>query len=145
MSRAVDALRIAIPFVWFGMVLAISVLETPLKFRAPGITPALGLGIGRLVFRALNVAELILLAALTAAVAGAEPGSLVVALLTGLWIVLLVQALALRPALDRRAQLIMDGRTPPRSSLHLVYVALEGAKLLAVPTLGTLLILEALP
>ena len=39
----------AVAFVWLGMVLAISFLETPLKFRAPGITVPLGLGIGRLV------------------------------------------------------------------------------------------------
>ena len=50
-------------FVWLGMVLAISFLETPLKFRAPGITLPLGLGIGRLVFRALNTAEVVLAAA----------------------------------------------------------------------------------
>lgn len=40
------------------MVLAISFLEAPLKFRAPGITVPLGLGIGRLVFQAFNAVEL---------------------------------------------------------------------------------------
>jgi len=54
----------AVAFVWLGMVLAISFLETPLKFRAPGITVPLGLGIGRLVFRALNTVEVVLAAAL---------------------------------------------------------------------------------
>ena len=54
-------------FVWLGMVLAISFLETPLKFRAPGITLPLGLGIGRLVFRALNTTEITLAAVLLAA------------------------------------------------------------------------------
>jgi hypothetical protein len=49
-----------VPFTWFGLVLGISVLETPLKFRAPRMTPALGLGVGRLVFRALKAAELVL-------------------------------------------------------------------------------------
>jgi hypothetical protein len=47
-----QGLALAVPFLWLGMVLAISFLEAPLKFRAPGITLALGLGIGRLVFRA---------------------------------------------------------------------------------------------
>ena len=32
----------ALTFVWLGMVLAISFIETPLKFRAPGMTHALG-------------------------------------------------------------------------------------------------------
>ena len=55
-----NVVQIAVPFIWLGMVLAISFLETPLKFRAPGITVPLGLGIGRLVFRALAVVELAL-------------------------------------------------------------------------------------
>jgi hypothetical protein len=49
-----EVVQIAVPFVWLGVVLAISFLETPLKFRAPGITVPLGLGVGRLVFRALR-------------------------------------------------------------------------------------------
>lgn len=53
-------MQMAVPFIWLGMVLAISFLETPLKFRAPGITVPLGLGVGRLIFRALNAAELAL-------------------------------------------------------------------------------------
>ena len=43
----------AIAFTWFGLVLGISFLEAPLKFRAPGVTTQLGLGIGRVVFAAL--------------------------------------------------------------------------------------------
>jgi hypothetical protein len=54
-----SATAVAATFVWLGMVLAISFLEAPLKFRAPGITVPLGLGIGRLVFRALNACELV--------------------------------------------------------------------------------------
>ena len=54
-------------FAWLGMLLGISFLETPLKFRAPGITLPLGLGIGRLVFRALNATEITLAAVLLAA------------------------------------------------------------------------------
>ena len=35
--------QVAVPFTWLGTVLAISFLETPLRFRAPGITVSLGL------------------------------------------------------------------------------------------------------
>jgi hypothetical protein len=41
-------LQIAIPFIWFGAIGAISFMEAPLKFTAPNITLALGLGIGRI-------------------------------------------------------------------------------------------------
>jgi hypothetical protein len=40
------SISVAAAFTWLGMVLAISFLETPVKFRAPGITIPLGLGIG---------------------------------------------------------------------------------------------------
>ena len=46
--RLAAMVQLAVPFIWFGMALAISFLETPLKFRAPGITVPLGLGIGLL-------------------------------------------------------------------------------------------------
>ena len=51
------AITVAVTFIWLGMVLAISFLEAPLKFRAPNVTLQIGLGIGRLVFRALNTVE----------------------------------------------------------------------------------------
>jgi hypothetical protein len=40
------AVATGVTFVWLGMVLAISFLETPLKFRAPEVTLRVGLGIG---------------------------------------------------------------------------------------------------
>lgn len=54
------AIAAALTFVWLGLVLAISFLEAPLKFRAPGVTLQIGVGIGRLVFRALNTVEALL-------------------------------------------------------------------------------------
>ncbi|WP_407690773.1 hypothetical protein [Saccharothrix syringae] len=51
------AVLAGIACLWLGMAPAISFPEAPLKFRAPGVTVAIGLGIGRIVFRALNVVE----------------------------------------------------------------------------------------
>jgi hypothetical protein len=144
MSRAGELLQIAIPFVWLGMVLAISGLETPLKFRAPGVTRAVGLGIGRLVFRFLNIAELVLLVALTAALAGAPWGVGRVVLVAVLWVLLLAQMCGLRPPLDRRVKVIVDGGRPPQSSLHHWYIALEAVKILALPVIGVLLTIPLL-
>lgn len=67
------------------------------------------------------------------------------ALTATLWAVLLVQLLGLRPALDRRARLIIDGATPSPSSLHHLYIALEGLKILSLPILATLLLFAVLP
>ncbi|MGH3797957.1 MAG: hypothetical protein ACRDSP_24095 [Pseudonocardiaceae bacterium] len=144
MRAGIDVVvQIAVPFIWLGMVLGISGLETPLRFRAPGITVALGLGIGRLVFRALNAAELVLAVVLTVAVlAGARgPGTTAIAVLIALWVLLVAQVAVLRPRLDRRARRILAGDAPPRSHLHLAYIALEGVKFVLLPVLGVILIL----
>ncbi|MGH3766699.1 MAG: hypothetical protein ACRDS0_04935 [Pseudonocardiaceae bacterium] len=135
--------QIAAPFIWLGMVLAISFLETSLKFRAPGITVALGLGIGRLVFRAFYSVELVLAVALTAAMfadqAGVSgrgvPGALI-----ALWAVLVGQVAVLRLRLERRTRHILAGQNPPRSYLHLAYITLEAAKAVLLAVFGALLI-----
>ncbi len=62
-----SAVAVAAIFLWLGMVVAISFIEAPLKFRAPGVTLQIGLGIGRLVFRALNGCELLLAVAVAIA------------------------------------------------------------------------------
>ena len=134
-------LDVGATFVWLGMVTAISLLEAPLKFRAPGITLALGLGIGRLVFRALNRAEAVLAALATAGLLLDPHGVATGLLLAALWVVLLVQRFAIRPTLDRRAVLVIGGATPPPSRVHLAYVALEAVKVAGLATLGTTLVL----
>ena len=119
MTGLAGIVAIGVPFVWLGMVVAISVLETPLKFRTPGITLGLALAIGRIVFRALGVAELTLADALTAALAAAETvGEPRVGVADGilpgsLWLMLLVQIGLLRPRLDRRVVRVLAGDNPP--------------------------------
>ncbi|WP_170934270.1 hypothetical protein [Microbacterium sp. JB110] len=126
--------------VWLGMVIAISFLEAPLKFRAPGITVPLGLGIGRLVFRALNIAEavlaLIVLAGLALAAWPAAGFWLLAAIL-----ILVVQLAVVRPVLQRRSNRVLAGETSgKRSRMHRVYPALEAFKVVALLAGGLLLL-----
>jgi hypothetical protein len=122
-------LPLALACIWLGMVLAISI-EAPLKFRAPGITLPLGLGIGRLVFRALNASEIVLATA-TAVTFALVPRPLpATVLLIALAVTLVVQVALLRPRLEARAAVIIAGETPPKSRTHLVYIALEGVKVI---------------
>ena len=130
-----------IPMLWLGMVLAISFLEAPLKFRAPGVTTQLGLGIGRVVFRALNIAEAVLAVLLVVA-------ALVVGLSTGPWVwllvtvaILIVQLAAVRPLLSRRSDQVLAGADQPRSHAHFWYIGLEVAKV--VTLVGTAIVAAA--
>jgi hypothetical protein len=137
------ALAVAAIFVWLGMVFAISFLEAPLKFRAPGITLPLGLGIGRLVFRALNVCEVVLAAvALVAVVLGRAPGGAAVALVVAV-VALGVQVLVVRPALTRRSDAVLADPAVAesgRSNAHVGYVGCEAVKVVALLSSGVLLL-----
>ena len=75
---------------WLGMVVAISFLEALLKFRAPRVTLPVGLGIGRLVFKALNV-EVVLLLVLSVACLVARPDSIALILFAAVAALLMAQ------------------------------------------------------
>lgn len=45
MNTTPAAVAAAVTFVWLGMAVEISFLEAPLKFRAPGVTVPIGLGV----------------------------------------------------------------------------------------------------
>lgn len=135
------SLAAAVTFVWLGMVLAISFLEAPLKFRAPGVTLTIGLGIGRLVFWALNAVEsvLALVIVVSLLLGPPAPGA---AVTLGVAIAALgVQLVLVRPALTRRTNAVLSGEpTERRSHAHLVYVAVEVIKVVALLLGGTMLL-----
>ena len=135
-----SAVAVAVVFVWLGMVAAISFVETPLKFRAPDVTLQIGLGIGRLVFRALNGCEL-LLAAVLAGTFAVEPPPLGVAVAAGVAVVtLLAQVLIVRPRLTRRSDAVLAGGDGPRSHAHWAYVGLELVKVAGLLIAGVLVL-----
>ncbi|MDF3307030.1 hypothetical protein [Rhodococcus sp. T2V] len=137
---AAHAVSIAVTFVWLGMVIAISFLEAPLKFRAPGVTVRLGLGIGRLVFRALNVTEMVWAALLVAGLLIEGPPARVVMAGATAVAVLVVQLVGVRPRLTRRSDRVLAGEDVPRSHAHYVYIALEVVKVVALFATGVLLL-----
>ena len=131
---------VAAVFVWLGMVLAISFLEAPLKFRAPGVTLEVGLGIGRLVFRALNFCE-VLFAALIVGTFAFDAPALRVEIAAAVAIgSLFVQVLLVRPALTRRSDAVLAGADAPRSRGHYVYIGFEVIKAMSLLVTGMLLL-----
>lgn len=128
-------------WLWLGMVLAISFLEAPLKFKAPGITIPLGLGIGRLVFRALNIAESVVALALILALLLADPGPTTTWAVAVSVLMLLAQIVAIRPRLSKRAdEVLAGGPHDKRSHAHLWYVGLEVVKVAGLITAGITLL-----
>lgn len=134
-------LAAALVYVWLGMVLAISFIEVPLKFRAPGVTLQIGLGIGRLVFRALNGAEVVLavIIAIAIAMAVGKPSAPALVAFVIAVLALAVQLLGVRPRLTRRSDAVLAGGpevAQSRSRVHYVYVVLELVKVIALIVAG---------
>jgi hypothetical protein len=140
MTNAASAVAVAVTFIWLGMISAISFLEAPLKFRAPDVTLQIGLGIGRLVFRALNTAEVVFAVAILGVIAAGRPAPRVVVALAVALAALAVQLTMVRPRLNRRSDKVLAGLDAPRSRAHYAYVGLEVAKAVALVVAGILLL-----
>jgi hypothetical protein len=134
-------LQTALPLIWFGMVGAISFMEAPLKFRAPGLTRAVGLSIGKIVFRGLNRAEIVLAFLMVVSLFFERPaGNLALYLFGAVLFLLFVQTFWLLPQLNARAERIIGGEDAPPSRVHLIYVVLETAKFALLLILGVVLL-----
>lgn len=111
-------------------------MEAWLKFRAPGVTLPIGLGIGRLVFAALNKVEWVFAVAImisnirTVRKIKISPFYVVAVL------ILILQTVWLLPALDARALLYIEAKPVPPSSLHLYFAIAEGIKFLLLLIFG---------
>ena len=64
--------------------------------------------------------------------AGGTRRWLVAVVCVAAWVGLLLETLWLLPALDERAELVIDGGTPPPSHLHDLYIGIDAAKCLAL-------------
>lgn len=126
---------------WAGFVSAISFLEAWLKFKAPGVTLPLGLGIGKLVFTAMNRTEWVLLALFIFAVVYTRRrlqiiGKTSAILFFTLLILLSLQTFWFLPELNQRADLIIAGQAPEDSLAHLFYGLAEVIKVLSLIALA---------
>ena len=127
-----------IAYAWFGLVLGVSFLATPIKFRAKSLTRPVALDVGRTTFHAFGKLEWVLSVAL-AAIAVRVRSSLQPVdwfLIALVLIVVVAQALWLIPRLDVRVEAIIAGEELPRSHLHTVYAVAEFAKALALLLVG---------
>lgn len=134
------AVAVAVTFVWLGMVGAISFLEAPLKFRAPNVTLQIGLGIGRLVFRALNSVEVTFAIVIGAVIASRPPSVGVIVAFLVAFAALTLQLVVVRPRLNRRSDQVLTGHEGPRSRAHYAYVGFEAIKVIALVVAGILLL-----
>ena len=136
-----SAVAVACVFVWLGMVLAISFMEAPLKFRAPGVTLAVGpghrpAGVSRSQRRGVDTRLGGAGGAGTATAAGAGGGGGLVAV-----VALTAQLLAVRPRLTPRSDAVLAGEGANRRSRATTFTSgLEVIKVIALLVSGILLL-----
>jgi len=140
---------------WAGFVLAVSWMEAWVKFRAPLLAKHVAYDVGRHVFRGLNAVEMPLAASLLALGFVGSAGLLMPGALAA---ILALQVLCLTPLLERLAffriveafdtsdknasqeklalvrelEAKISGSSAPPVSLHIVYVVLEGMKVVGL-------------
>jgi hypothetical protein len=121
-------------FLWIGFVCAISFMEAWIKFQAPGVTLSIGLGIGKLVFSALNKIEWT--CALTLVLAlfyKAHPPFISLRKYVAIpLLILIVQSIWFLPALTERAEGLIAGMNLAPSNIHMYYIAFEVVKVLSL-------------
>jgi hypothetical protein len=125
------ALLVAVS-IWVGLDIGVSFIATATKFLAPSLTLPVALDVGRSTFGVFNKIELgwgVLTLVLLAL--GPRRGWNVFGVAVA-FVMVLLETLWLLPALDARVDMIIAGQTPPPSSLHSLYVAVELVKLVAL-------------
>lgn len=117
-----------IAFLWAGMILGISFLESWAKFHAPSLTKPIGLDVGRTVFRYFHKVQTGLAFLVIVLSVFANLSFDMYLLLSGCILILCIQSIWLLPRLNERVSVIIAGNQPPSSFVHLFYGVAEIAK-----------------
>lgn len=123
-------------FTWLGLTVGVSMLATPVRFSAATITRPIALDVGRVVFAALNKAELFALVLLLIVVRASGRSRELWAWCGVLALIVVAQGAWLIPELAARTDIIIAGGEPPASHAHAIYSTLELAKIALLAFLG---------
>ena len=118
-----------ISFLWVGMTIGVSMIATPVRFTATTITREIALDVGRVVFAALNKAELVALVFLLIVIRASGRATKYWIFAAILALIVIAQSQWLTPELAERTQMIINGVEPPASYAHAIYSSLELIKI----------------
>lgn len=147
-GRGKRSLLFFLPAMWLGLIIGISLIEAPLKFTAPGITIPLGLGIGRRVFLAMNIVEVIFAVVLITTLVrllGRPSRHKLWMLSIVISLVLAVKILVIRPILNIRTDAVLAGNFEGGSTTHYFYIAADAALIILLITFMIAVTRELLP
>lgn len=128
----ITAMTILLPTLWIGLLIGISFIAAPIKFKAQSLTLPVALDVGRVTFGLFSRVEqffAVFLVAIYGAFDRAFWSLILVGLVVGL---VVVQSAWVLPSLNRRAGLVISGDIVPSSRTHMVYGGAEALKLLTL-------------
>lgn len=123
-------------FLWAGMTIGVTMIATPVRFTASTITRPIALDVGRVVFAALNKAELAALVILLIVVRASGAAARLWSVCAALALIVIAQSAWLGPELADRTQMIINGVEPAKSYAHALYSILELLKIALLLYLG---------
>lgn len=123
-------------FLWAGMTIGVTMIATPARFTASTITRPIALDVGRVVFAALNKAELAALVILLIVVRASGAAVRLWSVCAALILIVIAQSTWLGPELAERTQMIINGVEPAKSYAHALYSTLELLKIALLLYLG---------
>ena len=122
------SLRSITAIFWLGFFMAISFMEAPLKFTAPGLGIAEGLQVGKIIFKALNLWEWTFFLILVTTCIFRKTSRMGFYLITMAGIILVLETKWLLPVLDQGADQIIRGRQVTEHNAHWFYIIFEVIK-----------------
>lgn len=117
---------------WFGLLLGVSFLATPVKFQAPSLELPVALDVGRVTFALFSKVELGLCLVLVLCTLVLRTGFVRAAAAALVVAIVLVETFWLLPILDARVGEIIAGTTISATGHHLWYVIGEAVKAVAL-------------
>lgn len=129
----------AVFLVWFGILLGVSFLSTPVKFQAPHLTLAVALEVGKVTFHLLHKVEWGMFALTLFLAYLAQVNKKIAKNMFVLLTILIVQNLWIMPTLDLRTDSIIAGGAPSPGHFHLIYIMTEAFKLILLGFIAFLL------
>lgn len=133
----------ALIILWAGVLIGVAFLAAPAKFNAETLSLPVAMDVGRQEFGTLNVTELVLAVVTLALAAYARTDRTIWFGLAFAALVVVLQALWLLPVLDARAEMIIQGGTPPEAPWHSLYITVEILKLAVLLMTGWLALWRA--
>lgn len=127
-----------ISFFWLGLMLAISFLETPLKFQVPGMTLPIALELGKIMFGVSTNIQLVLMILIFVnfILNAKQPSKVMLVSSILLALILGLEKFWMLPILDARADILASGKGLPPTPLHDYFIYAEVAKLVLIVFLG---------